>query len=158
MRYSGSYKTLTELVAGTVALSHEALDGIERGHSTVYLRAALVRHGALPPREEGDAFAPWLAREIARLPESEDRTHLRTFATWQIQRDLQLRGRRGQTTRSSRDVARTQIKTTAALIRWLHAQDLALSDLSQHQGLANDLVRLQEFGAGCRGVVSYRWA
>lgn len=133
MRYSTSYRTLTELVAGTVALSHEALDEIDRGPSTVYLRAALVRHGALPRRQEGDAFAPWLAREIARLPDSEDRTHLRTFATWQVQRDLQLRGRRGQTTRSSRDLARTRVKTAAALIRWLHAQDLTLIDLRQHQ-------------------------
>lgn len=133
MRYSGSYLTLTELVAGTVVLSHEALDEIERGQSTLYLRAALIRHGALPPREEGDAFAPWLAHEIARLPDSEDRTHLRAFATWQIQRDLQLRGRRGQTRRSSRDLARTRVKTAAALIRWLHAQELSLSDLRQHQ-------------------------
>ncbi len=114
-------------------MSHEALDEIERGQSTLYLRAALVRHGTLPAREEGDAFAPWLAREIARLPDSEDRTHLRAFATWQIQRDLQIRGRRGQTRRSSRDLARTRVKTTAALIRWLHAQHLTLSDLSQHQ-------------------------
>lgn len=119
MTVSRGYDTLRELVAGTVPLSHKALDDLDRGQSTRYLRAALVRHGALPSRNDADALTAWIAREIARLPESEDRTHLRAFATWQVQHDLQRRAQRGQTTRSSHRLARTHIRVAAALICWL---------------------------------------
>ena len=131
MTVSPAYDTVCELVAGTVALSHDALDDVDRGHSTRYLRAALVRHGALAARSDADGLGVWIAAEIARMPESEDRTHLRAFATWQIQHDLTRRARRGQTTRSSQRLARTRIRTAAALICWLHARGLTLSDLRQ---------------------------
>ena len=131
MTVSPGYRTVGELVAGSVALSHEALDDVDRGQSTRYLRAALVRHGALAPRNDADSLGAWIAHEIACLPDSEDRAHLRAFATWQIQHDLQRRARRGQTTRSSQRLARTQIRTAAALVCWLHGQNLALRDLRQ---------------------------
>ena len=131
MTVSRGYGTVAELVAGTLALSHDALDDLDRGQSTSYLRAALVRHGALPPRNDADGLSAWIAREIARLPDSEDRAHLRAFATWQIQHDLQRRARRGQTTRSSHRLARTQIRTATARVGWLHDQGLALRDLRQ---------------------------
>lgn len=131
MTVSRGYDTLRELVAGTVVLSHRALDDLDRGQSTRYLRAALVRHGALPARNDADALTAWIAREIARLPESEDRTHLRAFATWQVQHDLQRRAQRGQTKRSSHRLARTHIRVAAALICWLHIRDLTLRDLRQ---------------------------
>lgn len=131
MTVSRGYDTLRELVTGTVPLSHKALDDLDRGQSTRYLRAALVRHGALPSRNDADALTAWIAREVARLPESEDRTHLRAFATWQVQHDLQRRAQRGQTTRSSHRLARTHIRVAAALICWLHARDLTLRDLRQ---------------------------
>lgn len=131
MTVSRGYDTLRELVAGTVPLSHRALDDLDRGQSTRYLRAALVRHGALPSRNDADALTAWIAREIARLPESEDRTHLCAFATWQVQHDLQRRAQRCQTKRSSHRLARTHIRVAAALICWLHARDLTLRDLRQ---------------------------
>jgi len=131
MTVSRGYDMLRELVTGTIVLSHKALDDLDRGQSTRYLRSALVRHGALPSRNDADALTGWIAREIARLPESEDRTHLRAFATWQVQHDLQRRAQRGQAKRSSHRLARTHIRVAAALIWWLHARDLTLRDLRQ---------------------------
>jgi hypothetical protein len=50
MNKKGSYETVLELLGDTLEVTHEALDTVQRGQSTIYLRAALVRHGVLPER------------------------------------------------------------------------------------------------------------
>lgn len=129
---SAGYDTLVELVHGELELSHEGLDSVKRGQSTTYLRAALVRTGALPARHEHTAkLDAFIRAQIARLPEGEDRAQLRAFAIWQLGHDLHSRERRGLTTRSSHKPVRTQITVAADLITSLHADGLTLRALRQ---------------------------
>lgn len=132
MTVSAGYQTLAELARGETELSHEGLDSVRRGQSTAYLRAALIRAGVLAARDEQTAkLDAFIRAQAARLPDGEDRTQLRAFATWQVQHDLKRRERRGQTTRASERLARTQISVAVELIRWLHAHDTTLRELRQ---------------------------
>lgn len=132
MTVSAGFQTVKELVEGRLELSHEALDSVERGQSTTYLRAALVRAGVLPARhEQAVKLDRYIRQQLDRMPEGEDRTHLRTFATWQVHHDLERRERRGEAKRFSDKLARTKISVAIELILWLHGQQLALRDLRQ---------------------------
>ena len=132
--YSRGYKTLLELITAAIPLTHEALDSVDRGQSTIFLRAALVRHGALPERhEQTAALAAFIDREVARLSEGPDRIHLRTFATWKIQHELGRAERHGHTKRSSVRYARTQIRVAADLLLWLSQHAMGLEELRQEQ-------------------------
>lgn len=131
MTVSAGYQTMTELAHGEIELSHEALDAVERGQSTTYLRAALVRAGVLAVRHESATLERFIQGQVDRLPEGEDRAMLRAFAVWQVQHDLKRRERRGQTSRMSHKLARAQISVAVELACWLHPQGMALRDLRQ---------------------------
>ena len=132
MGKSRSYETLVELATGTLPLSHETLDGLERGQSTDFLRAALVRHGALPERSGRSAgLGPFIARQAQRLPAGPERLALRKFATWKVQAELTLAERRGRAKRTSHLYARTKIRVAADLLAWLAERSLGLAELRQ---------------------------
>lgn len=120
---------LSELLQGRRELSHDSLDKV--GSAGVYLRAAFVEHGALGPRSEADRITAAIDRELQRLPSGQDRTHVRTYAHWQVVHDLARRERRGETTVSSQKHARTRVHIAVDLICWLHDQGLELRDLRQ---------------------------
>jgi hypothetical protein len=124
--------TLRELVRGERELSHEALDEVDRGQSTTYLRAALVRHGVLPERHDQLAtLEGWIAGELARLADTQDRANLDAFARWQVQHDVRGRVRRGEATRRSHRLARARVRTAADVLLWLAGQGLGLGELRQ---------------------------
>lgn len=132
MTCSNSYETLRELIAGTIPLTHDALDTVDRGMSTIYLREGLVRHGALPKRPtQTAALAAFIARQLPRVPDGPDRLHLHTFATWKVQHDLSQAERRGTARPSSHQVAQKNIRVATDLLLWLAQQKLALQDLHQ---------------------------
>jgi hypothetical protein len=125
-------ETLRELISGIVPLTHEALDTVDRGLSTVYLRAALVSHGALPQRQaQTAALAAFIDRELSRVPAGTDRLHLQTFATWKVQHELSISERRGTARHSANQQARPKIRVAADLLLWLSQHKLALKDLRQ---------------------------
>ena len=131
-RQSSGFKTLLELIMATIPLTHEALDSVDRGRSTIFLRAALVHHGALPKRhEQTAALTLFIKREITRVPDGPDRTHLRTFATWKVQHELARAERQGHAKRSSLHAARTRIRVAAELILWLSEHGMSLQELRQ---------------------------
>jgi len=132
MHSSRSYQTLLELASGALALTHDALDTVDGGQSTIYLRAALVAHGALPERhQQTAALAAFISREVLRVPDGPERLHLHTFATWKIQHDLGQAERGGHAKRSSYRYARTQIRVAADLLLWLSQRTLTLQELRQ---------------------------
>lgn len=125
--------TLREMAAGALAISHDALDTVDRGQTTTHLRAALVEHGVLPARfEQAAALERATARALARLPDGEDRAHVRAFATWQVHHHLLRRERRGQTTRSSARYDRQRMRAAVELGRWSQHRGLTLATLQQH--------------------------
>lgn len=132
MTVSRAYDTLLELITAAIPLTHQALDTVDRGQSTIYLRAALVRHGALPERhEQTAALTVFINREIVRVPDGPDRLHLRTFATWEIQHKLGRAERQGHAKRSSVRYARTSIHVAADLLLWLSQHAMTLQELRQ---------------------------
>ena len=120
---------LGDLLQGRRELSHEVLDAA--GAAGVYLRAAFVEHGALAPRREADRITAAIDRELERLPSGQDRTHVRTYAQWQVVHDLARRERRRETTVSSQKYARARVHIAVDLVCWLHDRDLELRDLRQ---------------------------
>jgi hypothetical protein len=131
MTTSPGYRTLRELVSGQLPLTHQALDALDRP-TTRYLRAELVRHGALPERSERTAgLALMIEREVLRVPDGPDRVHLRTFATWKVHHDLARRERQGTARRHADQTARVKIRLATGLLVWLAEHQLTLATLQQ---------------------------
>jgi hypothetical protein len=129
---SRGYETLVELITGELPLDHEALDRLERGQSTNFLRAALVRHGALPERDgRSAALGPFIARQAEGVPAAPERLALRRFATWKVQAELASAERRGRAGREADHYARTKVRVAADLLVWLGDRGLALEGLRQ---------------------------
>lgn len=129
----GQAPTLRRLASGEVAISHEALDGLDRGESTEHLRAALVHSGVLPARDETLAkLGLWIAERLETVEPGEDRATLRRFATWKIARELAARRRRhpGPAPHATR-MPRQWITVAIDLTRWLHDRGLRLEGLDQ---------------------------
>jgi hypothetical protein len=132
MAYSRGYVTIVELASGARAISHRALDEVDRGMTTSFLRAALVSHGVLERRGEQTARLDRAAHAaLPQLPPGEDRTRIRAFATWQLQHDLARRERRGQTTRTSARSSVSYMRAAVKLAQWAHERDLTLERLRQ---------------------------
>lgn len=132
------FALVEDLVDGRLELAHQALDerqGDEgEGSAVAYLRAALVAHGALPPRDEtGAAFDRWFARAVAGLPDGPDHAAVTAFGTWQVARRLTetTARHRGAPPPSAVKHARSQIREAIKLTAWLQAQELGLDDLRQ---------------------------
>jgi hypothetical protein len=70
MGKSRGMQTLRELTGGALPLTHDALDEVDRGQSTIFLRAALVHHGALPEcnHDKSAALAVFINRVALRVP------------------------------------------------------------------------------------------
>jgi hypothetical protein len=126
-------RTLADLAAGRVELSHQALDGLQRGRSTEDLRAALVHAGVFEARDETLAgLDRWLADRLAALTPGADTTTLRAFATWKVGRELAARRARQPGPDALATTTPKRWITAAIQINgWLHSQDRTLAALDQ---------------------------
>lgn len=132
MGYSAGFETVIEIAAGARELSHRALDDVNRGMTTSFLRAALVAHGVLESRPEQTAKFELAAGAVVRkLPASEDRAQIRAFSLWQVQHDLARRERHGQTTGKSGASSLRLVRAVVELAAWGDAHGLTLSQLRQ---------------------------
>ena len=118
---------LRRLVAGELALSHEALDEQAQTPSLRHLRQLLVATGALPERDPHLAALERFIRATAdSLSHADDARLLRSFGTWRIL--ARLRRRRGGPTPLVVKNAKATFSQGAAFLRWLHDQQLSLSE------------------------------
>lgn len=132
MGYSAGYETVIELATGAREISHRALDEVDRGMTTSFLRAALVAHGALEPRAEQSAkFARAAATAIRSSPPGGDATHVRAFALWQVQHDLARRERHGRCTSRSADNSLRLVRAAVHLSVWAAEHGMTLAELRQ---------------------------
>jgi hypothetical protein len=121
-----------ELATGARKLSHDALDQIDRGMTTSFLRAALVTHGALEPRPEQTAKFELAARAAVReLPAGADRVQIRAFSLWQVQRDLARRERHGRATGRAAANSLRLVRAAVELCTWAARNGLTLARLRQ---------------------------
>jgi hypothetical protein len=126
-------RTLGDIAAGRVDLSHQALDALERGKSTEDLRAALVHAGVLEARDETLASLDrWISGRLAALTPGPNTTTLRAFATWKVARELAARrARQPGPNALATTMPKRWIIAATGLTCWLHAQDRTLADLDQ---------------------------
>jgi hypothetical protein len=131
-----SFALLEQLLAGTVELNHAALDSaagdVAHERAVAFLRDALVDHGVLERRDEHSAaLARWQQHTIEQIAPGTDRAHVRAYATWHVAHQLARNVQRERATRAPQKYARSLINEAIKLVLWLHAQELALSDLRQ---------------------------
>lgn len=122
---------LTELAAGTLELTHEALDARPQTPAVIHLRALLIASGALPER---DPELARLQRAITTitvtLEHREDRRLLHAYATWRVLHRLR-RYPVGSVTPLAAAGAQARLAHTARFLAWLHQQGHSLTDATQ---------------------------
>jgi hypothetical protein len=126
-------RTLADLAAGRIELTHEALDALDRGKSTEDLRAALVHAGVLEPRDEMIAgLERWISERLAALDPGPDAITVRAFAHWKIGRDLAARrSRRRGPDALAATMPKRWIAAAIELTGWLHTNGHTLAELDQ---------------------------
>lgn len=131
LRSSGPASILAELVAGTVPLTHEALDGHPRRRSADYLRHLLVASGLLEPRDDALAdLEAWVKRRVEEAGGIHQR-QLRSYATWRVLRRTRQRAERGDRARTPTTHARSCLNAAIAFFEFLDQRHRALADCTQ---------------------------
>lgn len=132
LRKGAGAAILAALARGDVALTHEALDAHPTRRAADYLRAVLVAHDVLPPRDEPLAR---LERKVAdlleRVPVGEDRRTLTAYATWRILHRARRRARARPTSTAATGHAALRLRAAIALLEWLRDNAIQLSQLRQ---------------------------
>ena len=133
LRSGAGAPILAAIAAGTMELTHTALDEHPRRGAADYVRAMLVAHRALPERDEPLArLERWIDDKVAAVADPDHAKTLRRFATWHTLRSQ--RRRTGHTEPTSRTVtahARNQINAAVALVDWTVDHNINLGDLTQ---------------------------
>ena len=123
---------LAALARGDIALTHEALDAHPNRRPVDYLRAMLVAHGALPPRDEPLARLERAVTDLlAQVPAGEDRRALTAYATWRILHRARRRTRTRPTPITVTRYATLRLRAAIVLLEWLRGNDIRLDQLRQ---------------------------
>lgn len=117
---------------GTIGYTHEALDALPHSPSREHIRALLVQHELLQPRDRFlAAFHSWLDEKLATVDGEQHALLLRRFATWTTLRRARQRLHNGQSTEGVLMTGRQNIIVAAQLLNWLTVEHLDLSGLQQ---------------------------
>ncbi len=125
--------TMRAMLAGTVSVSHEALDDHDCGQATDCFRVRLVEHGVLHPRNEALArFDRWCEQQLATCVEfGGDHPHLAVFARWHVRPRLARRVGAGTAVANTYKHARQQVRTAIRLVQKLHGSGRDLRTVDQ---------------------------
>jgi len=134
LRSGAGAPILAAIATGTMPLTHAALDEHPKPRAADHVRQMLIAHGALPERDEALArLERWIDDKLAPVDRPEDASLVRRFATWQVLRSLRRRvEHRPPNHRVATRYARNQLGTAIGILDWLHHQNIALSDCTQH--------------------------
>jgi hypothetical protein len=132
LRQGAGAPILAQLSAGTMAISHEALDAHPQPRAANHIRQMLIAHGALPARDEQLATLERLnSTTVAGIERPEDRNTVAAFATWRVLRSLRRRAEHNTAKRTAINHARNQVLAAVAFLDWLAAHHLTLATASQ---------------------------
>lgn len=124
---------LTSIGAGTVAVSHEALDGLAASPVVEHLRDLLVHHDLLPHRDRDLArFRHWLQTRLDDTDPAWARRALEQYATWHHLREMNAQLERGQPLRGRVHHAKQEITEAGKFMAGLHQHELTLASCTQH--------------------------
>jgi hypothetical protein len=132
LRQGAGASILAQLAAGTIAISHEALDAHPQPRAANHIRQMLIAHDALPARDEQLATLERLnTATVAGISRPEDRNTVAAFATWRVLRSLRRRAEHNNAKRSAINYARNQVLGAVCFLDWLAARHLTLNTCTQ---------------------------
>jgi hypothetical protein len=132
LRQGAGAPILAELAAGTMAISHEALDTHQRPAAANHVRHMLVAHNVLPARDEALVTLERLnAQSIAGIDRPQDRKTLTAFAAWRVLHRVRRRAEANTTGRTAIRHARNQVLSAVRFLDWLAGHDLTLVTCTQ---------------------------
>jgi hypothetical protein len=123
---------LSDLAAGRLPLTHQALDGLPANQPLAHLRQTLVAVGALPGRDElMVGLEAFLTGLLASQHDTERRNLLHRYLIWHLLRRLRSRNNGRPTTRQQSLLTRRLARGAVAFLDWLAAHDLTLGTCHQ---------------------------
>lgn len=132
LRQGAGAPILSELARGSLAMSHEALDGLGKPRAASHVRQMLVAHGVLAPRDEQLVRLEQLnAATVAAIERPDDRSAVATFATWRVLRRVRRQSEQNTGARTAISHGRNQVVGAVRFLDWLAAHDLALATCTQ---------------------------
>ena len=130
LRKGAGAAVLREIVAGNLAISHDALDAHPNRRAADYLRQVLVANGVLAARNEALVrLEAWANERIGEVSSAESRRHLQGFVTWEVLRRLRRRAESGEVVATAS--ARVVISAAVDLLEDLAATSTPLNELDQ---------------------------
>ncbi|MEV8274614.1 hypothetical protein [Microbacterium sp. NPDC077184] len=121
---------ISKLLIDAELRTHEYLDQAGSENQTRAVRAVLVDHGLLPPRDELLArFESWLPHALAEIPDPSERRQITRYARWRHLR--QLRKNTTPTRSGQLSWRRIEIMSIIDLLAWIHTRGGTLASLTQ---------------------------
>ncbi|WP_128382034.1 hypothetical protein [Streptomyces cavernae] len=125
-------RNLRALARGEVPLTHAGLSQLTPWRSVTYLRDLLVQAGVLPPADRQLLlFQRWLGEKLPAVSDAEHQRLLELFATWHVQRRLNILVGRGPLTGKQMQQARNEIHLATAFLIHLAERGRTLADCTQ---------------------------
>ena len=132
LRSSKAAAILADVTAGTLPLTHEALDAEPHSRAADYLRHVLVANGVLAPRDDALVrLETWAAARLTTIKDPARRRVLRSYVTWRVLRRARQRAQPNPAARTPTRHAKTYLNTATAFLEFLHDRDRQLSDCTQ---------------------------
>jgi hypothetical protein len=123
---------LSDLAAGRIPLTHEALDELPDTPALAHLRQTLVAVGGLPERDELMVrLEAFLSTLLASQHDLDQRRVLHRYLLWYLLRRLRSRNNGRPTSQQQSRMIRRLARGTVVFLDWLHAHDLTLSTCRQ---------------------------
>lgn len=125
-------KLLSTLATETGPVTHQVLDHLTPAADTDHLRAILVDHAVLAPRDERlIGLERAINRRIARVDVPAEARILRRYATWRHLRRLRTVADRHPITADQVVYACNALTAAASLLNWLHGRGQTLATCTQ---------------------------
>ena len=124
---------LRALARGEVPLTHEGIHRLPQLRSSIYIRDLMVTAGILPPVDKFMfLFEQWWPAWLDTITDPEHRKTLRLFITWHYLRAFRAKiASRGELGYSPPQLARAQLRFTAAFLTGLAARGSTLAETTQ---------------------------
>jgi len=132
LRQSSAAKILGEIAAGSLPLTHEALDAHPQRVGANLARHMLVANGVLANRDDALAqLEAWVSARLDEVTSPEHRHVLRSYATWRVLRRTRERAAASHRPTTPTAHAKQCLLAAIALCGFLDAQGVSLSECRQ---------------------------
>jgi hypothetical protein len=131
LRTSASAALLADITAGTMALTHEALDA-HHSRAAEFLRRMLVANAVLPARDDALVrLETWVDDRLDEVASAQQRRLLRSYATWRVLRQARRRAEAAGRPRTPTRHAKTYLLAAVALLAFLDDRGRTLASCTQ---------------------------